>query len=244
MTESATTATSATGTTATGTTAIGTTDPLVLDVRPVPKPQRHPLIFEELDRRAVGESVVVLNDHNPIPLRRQVEMIYGEQFAWDYLEEGPELFRLRFTRRAAAPEGWGRTGPAGEAAPAARNAANVPPPVRADMAALVRDAAHSGVQWSHESEDLDLTLLSWSGAQKGIDPHRNDEVDVVWIGVEGEGVVRVDGVAHDVRPGVALLIPKGSERSVERSSERFGYLSLHRRRRGLQLEMRVGGKTK
>ena len=52
-------------------------------------------------------------------------------------------------------------------------------------------------------------------------------------GVEGTGVVTVNGEAHEVRPGVLLLIPKGCERAIESTSERFSYLSAHRRRRGL-----------
>jgi uncharacterized protein (DUF2249 family) len=72
----------------------------VIDVRPIPKPQRHPLIFAELDKLAAGESLVIKNDHNPIPLRGQVEEFYPGEFVWKYLEEGPEIFRLCFTRVA------------------------------------------------------------------------------------------------------------------------------------------------
>lgn len=71
-----------------------------IDVRPIPKPQRHPLIFAELGKLAVGESVVIKNDHNPIPLRGQVEELFVGEFEWKYLEEGPEVFRLCFTRVA------------------------------------------------------------------------------------------------------------------------------------------------
>ena len=80
-----------------------------LDVRPIPKPQRHPQIFGVLDTLAVGESLVIKNDHNPIPLRNQVEGLYGGEFEWKYLEEGPEIFRLCFTRKEA-PKGFFRPG--------------------------------------------------------------------------------------------------------------------------------------
>ena len=70
-----------------------------LDVRPIPGPQRHPQIFGELDTLAVGESLVIKNDHNPVPLRNQVEGLYGSKFEWKYLEEGPEIYRLCFTRK-------------------------------------------------------------------------------------------------------------------------------------------------
>ena len=71
-----------------------------IDVRSIPKPQRHPLIFAAMDKLAVGESLVIKNDHNPIPLRGQVEEFYAGEFEWTYLEEGSQIFRLRFTRIA------------------------------------------------------------------------------------------------------------------------------------------------
>ena len=77
-------------------------EPIEIDVRAIPKPQRHPLIFAELDKLPVGASVVVKNDHNPIPLRGQVEQFYPGEFAWSYLEEGPEIFRLCFKRVTAS----------------------------------------------------------------------------------------------------------------------------------------------
>jgi mannose-6-phosphate isomerase-like protein (cupin superfamily) len=110
----------------------------------------------------------------------------------------------------------------------------LPKAVWIDLLNTSRNASGSGPQWSHESEDLDLTLLSWSKGRR-IEPHVNSEVDVVWIGVEGEGVATVNGVVHPLSPGVALLIPRGCERSIESTSERLCYLSLHRRRPGIQL---------
>ncbi len=82
-----------------------------IDVREVPRPERHPRIFAKMDAVPVGDSVVVKNDHNPVPLRGQVEQYYGEQFTWDYLEEGPEVFRLRFTRKAEGAPQAGVFGP-------------------------------------------------------------------------------------------------------------------------------------
>ena len=73
-----------------------------IDVRPIPKPQRHPLIFAEMEKLNVGESVVVKNDHNPIPLRGQVKELFAGEFEWSYLEEGSDVFRLCFTRIAPA----------------------------------------------------------------------------------------------------------------------------------------------
>lgn len=106
-------------------------------------------------------------------------------------------------------------------------------PTCVDLLETCRAASASGPQWGHESDDLDMTLLSWERGRQ-VEPHVNDEVDVLWIGVAGEGVATVNGNTYQLRPGVTLLIPKGCERAVESHSEQLCYLSVHRRRPGLR----------
>lgn len=106
--------------------------------------------------------------------------------------------------------------------------------VRIDLTELCRNATGSGPQWGHESEDLNLTLLSWE-AGKSIAPHVNNEVDVVAIVLDGAGEFTVNGQAYPLSAGQALLIPKGAERSIWSGDNGFRYLSLHRRRRGIVL---------
>lgn len=105
-------------------------------------------------------------------------------------------------------------------------------PIQVNLIKAAQAATSGGPQWSYESTDLDATLLSW-GAGHRIAQHRNSEVDVMLIGIEGEGIVTIDGAPHPVSAGVALLIPKGCARALESASERWSYLSVHRRRRGL-----------
>ncbi len=64
--------------------------------------------------------------------------------------------------------------------------------VQIDLAGLGERAQSSGPQWSYESTDLDLTLLTWN-AQQGIASHVNDEVDVVLVVVAGAGEATVVG---------------------------------------------------
>src|ERR1017187_10729704 len=49
-----------------------------LDLREIPRPQRHPLIFAKFDALAVGGSLRLLNDHDPVPLNRQFDNIRPE----------------------------------------------------------------------------------------------------------------------------------------------------------------------
>src|SRR5512146_311860 len=44
------------------------TDPQQLDVRNLPPPQRHTLIFAACGKLSVGEAVILVNDHDPKPL--------------------------------------------------------------------------------------------------------------------------------------------------------------------------------
>ena len=114
------------------------------------------------------------------------------------------------------------------------------PPPRPTLINLHTAHAHPGPQLGQESDDLNVTLLSWKAGQ-GVEPHVNAEVDVVLIVVDGEGEVSVGGEVFAVRAGQALLIPKGCERAIRCVGERFSYLSVHKRRRGLMPT--IGGRA-
>jgi uncharacterized protein (DUF2249 family)/mannose-6-phosphate isomerase-like protein (cupin superfamily) len=75
-----------------------------LDLRSVPRPQRHPMVFARFDALAVGESFELVNDHDPIPLSRQMAAMRPGQAEWSYLERSPEAFRIRVLRVAPLEE--------------------------------------------------------------------------------------------------------------------------------------------
>ena len=72
--------------------------PEVVDVRGIPRGRRHPRIFGVYGRLAPGESFVLVNNHDPKPLRREFQATYPDRFGWDYLEAGPERWRVRIGR--------------------------------------------------------------------------------------------------------------------------------------------------
>ncbi|WP_244223436.1 DUF2249 domain-containing protein [Amycolatopsis circi] len=72
----------------------------VLDVREIPHGTRHPRIFGRYARLAPGESFVLVNNHDPKPLRREFTATHGEDFTWEYVESGPEKWRVRIGRAA------------------------------------------------------------------------------------------------------------------------------------------------
>lgn len=71
-----------------------------LDVRPLPPAQRHSLIFETYHRLGQGESFVLVNDHDPKPLYYQFKAEYDGTFGWHYLDQGPDVWRVRISRTA------------------------------------------------------------------------------------------------------------------------------------------------
>ena len=68
------------------------------DVRQLPGRTKHAQIFQRWLDLAVGEHFVLLNDHDPVPLRYQFEAEFPSAFSWEYLEKGPEEFRVKITK--------------------------------------------------------------------------------------------------------------------------------------------------
>lgn len=82
----------------------------ILDVRGTPPPQRHPLIFQTFEGLRPGEAFILVNDHDPKPLYYQFRYEREGQFTWEYLEEGPEVWRVRIGKPGGAgiePSGRG-----------------------------------------------------------------------------------------------------------------------------------------
>ncbi len=91
----------------------------VFDVRPIPCRVKHGLIFQRWLDLPVGGHFVLLNDHDPVPLRYQFDAEFPGALSWEYLERGPEDFRVKITKLRAT------------AATATIPAGCVPPPATA-----------------------------------------------------------------------------------------------------------------
>lgn len=68
---------------------------LELDIRPVPPARRHPLIDATFAGLKPGEALVLVNDHDPRPLHYTFQAERTGQFTWEYLEQGPDTWRVR-----------------------------------------------------------------------------------------------------------------------------------------------------
>ena len=73
-----------------------------IDVRILPPAGRHPAIFGVLTDLRPGQAMRVVSDHDPRPLHAQIEFSYPEAFDWQYLEQGPDVWRVEISRAASS----------------------------------------------------------------------------------------------------------------------------------------------
>ncbi len=71
----------------------------VLNVTLLEPRLKHPTIFVRFDELDQGETLTIHNDHDPKPLYYQLLGERGNIFNWEYLEEGPELWRVKISKK-------------------------------------------------------------------------------------------------------------------------------------------------
>ena len=71
----------------------------ILNVTLLEPRQKHPTIFVRFDELTEGESLTIQNDHDPKPLYYQLLGERGNIFTWEYLEQGPESWKVKISKR-------------------------------------------------------------------------------------------------------------------------------------------------
>ena len=69
-----------------------------LDVTQLEPRMKHPTVFKYFDALAAGEAFVIENDHDPKPLYYELLAERGNIFTWEYLEQGPEWFKVKIAK--------------------------------------------------------------------------------------------------------------------------------------------------
>lgn len=72
----------------------------VIDVRTISHGLCRTVILQNLHQLADGDVLTIVNDHDPAPLREHLGVAYPDTFAFEYLEEGPNVWRVRIRRLA------------------------------------------------------------------------------------------------------------------------------------------------
>ena len=74
---------------------------VTLDIRPVSVREKHPTIFRTFDGMAPGGTLLLINDHDPKPLYYQFAAERAGEFEWNYLEQGPEAWKVEIHKKEA-----------------------------------------------------------------------------------------------------------------------------------------------
>lgn len=69
-----------------------------VDVRALECQDRHAIIFSTFGKLAAGQAMELINDHDPRPLRNVFQAQYPNAFGWEYLEQGPQTWRVAITK--------------------------------------------------------------------------------------------------------------------------------------------------
>ena len=187
----------------------------VLDVRGTRKPDKHPTIFAAYDALAVGESFVLVNDHDPKHLRQEFDRDYGPGYGWEYVNKERRDWRIRINKRASTAL----------------------PRVLADTGAIAaEEPAAGGAMFSLQmrERDLDSNVIALA-ADGEIAEHWGPDVDVLIHVIAGSGWLTTETGEVELVPGALLWLPRRSRRAFRAGADGLRYLTVHRKRESLVL---------
>lgn len=70
-----------------------------IDVRIYKPGNKKEIIFNAFEQVPQGDTLELINDHDPRPLYQEFMSRLPEQFQWEYLEQGPEIWRIGITKK-------------------------------------------------------------------------------------------------------------------------------------------------
>ena len=188
-----------------------------LDVRQVPKPRRHPLIFSRFATLPPLGSFVLVNSHDPKHLRQEFERDHPGTYTWQYLESGP-TWRIQITKLTATdvPRILGNAG-------------------TMISAALAADAA--GAVWKLEisQRQLDANIIHLQ-PDRQIEAHTGPDLDVFMYVLIGGGQLATEADTVVLAPGFLVWLPRRSQRSITAGPIGLSYLTVHPRRPALTVD--------
>ena len=99
----------------------------------------------------------------------------------------------------------------------------------------------SGARWTlaEPGRQLDANLIHLPAGQR-VDTHTEPDLDVVLVVVAGGGSVGTAAGERTIADGNVVWLPRGSTRNLTAGDKGLFYLTIHRRRPGLQIRKRPG----
>jgi uncharacterized protein (DUF2249 family) len=187
----------------------------LLDVRPLRKPDKHPTIFAAYHALESGESLVLVNNHDPVHLREEFETEHPGSYGWDYLESGPEVWRIRIGKLTSTPL----------------------PRLLLDTSGLATsDPDATGAVWKLQmrERDLDSNIIRLPPGGT-IEAHTGPDLDVLIHILLGTGQLGTETGSLPLAPGSLLWLPRRSRRQFTAGPDGLAYLTVHQRREALTL---------
>ncbi len=87
---------------------------IIINVPTIEPRFKHQTIFHTYEDLSPGESFIIHNDHDPIPVYYQLLDMHGETFTWEYEQEGPDWWDIRVTKKSTIMENTQTIGREGE----------------------------------------------------------------------------------------------------------------------------------
>jgi uncharacterized protein (DUF2249 family) len=194
-----------------------------LDVRSIRKADKHPSVFAAFDRLAVGEAFVLINNHDPKHLRDEFDTAEPNSFGWEYVEQGPAVWRIRIRKLTST-----------RLPRLLVNTADVIANADGDG-----DGAAShviGAVWKMQTRDRDLdSNIIALPAGGSIDAHAGPDLDVLIHVLAGMGELATENGVVDLCPGALVWLPRRSRRRFTAGPSGLRYLTVHQRRQSLML---------
>lgn len=188
----------------------------VLDLRRLPRPQGHRNVLTAYGALNVGESLVVVSDHDPAALQDEVERELAGAFSWETLALDDESFRARITKRASTAL----------------------PRVVADTTSLFDssspDAAGSIWQLEPGARDLDSNIIALPPYGE-IAQHAGPDLDVLIFVLAGSGELHTELTTISLEPGALLWLPRKAQRRFTAGPDGLRYLTVHQRKPTLNI---------
>ncbi len=75
-----------------------------LDVTKLAPRDKHSTIHQRLGQLAAGETLRIYNDHDPRPLKFEIEADFPGLYSWKYVDSGPEVWRVDIGKLPAADD--------------------------------------------------------------------------------------------------------------------------------------------
>jgi uncharacterized protein (DUF2249 family) len=187
----------------------------LLDVRPLRKPDKHPTIFGVYDGLGFGESFVLLNNHDPVHLHDEFGTEYAGGFGWEYLERGPQEWRIQITKLASSP---------------------LPRVLCNTVLTAKTDSGTAGAAWKLQMRrrDLDSNIIHLP-AEAIFEMHTGPELDVLIHVLDGAGQLTTELDTLTLETGDLIWLPRRSRRQFTAGPDGLRYLTVHQRRQALTL---------